>query len=257
LDDARLPETMRAFTIPAMDVARAKVSAPDIGTALGIGYGELDKWRKEHPEWESRGICEVEVFRSEPPAWMEFEKWDGVRKKEMFRDIREAKAFQTEFEIFKMPACRVIGKERSLPLHGEDPLPAQSIWEELMKLGNLERLGVLPQVVPDSNFGWTCDYVAETDCFGYLASVVTPAGTPVPEGFQFRDVPETLVAVGKWGDEIGDIVERLKARDFEAAWGVAGCGWNAELYLKMELENPPPTGNKVGCRWVVPCKRKE
>ena len=126
-----------------------------------------------------------------------------------------------------------------------------------MKSGDWEKLRALPQVVPDSDFGWTCDYVAETDCFSYLCSAVTPAGTLVPEGFQFRDAPETLAAVGKWGDEIEDIVERLKGMGFEAAWGAAGCGWNAELYLKTELENPPPNGNKAGCRLVVPCKRIE
>jgi len=99
--------------------------------------------------------------------------------------------------------------------------------------------------------------VAATDTFSYLAGVLASAETPVPEGFQFRDVPETLAAVGAWGDEIGGIVGRLKELGFETAWGVAGCGWNAEMYFGAEMENLPPNGNKQGCRWVVPCRRVE
>ena len=76
------PETMRHFTIPAGDVARARVSAPDGDTALGIGYVEMSKWRADHPEWEDAGVGETEVYVDESPGWVEFEKWDFVKRRE-------------------------------------------------------------------------------------------------------------------------------------------------------------------------------
>jgi len=174
VEEGKLPETMRGFTIPPTDVARIKVSHPNGDAALGIGYVELSKWLKNHPEWEDCGIGETEVYVSETPEWVEFEKWSFVKRKEekkeapkteVFRPLSEAKAFQKEFEIFKMPASRVIGKEKSLPLHGEEPLPARPLWEALMKSGDWGKLKRLPHVVAGSDFGWTCDYVAATDTF--------------------------------------------------------------------------------------------
>ena len=173
------------------------------------------------------------------------------------RNISEIKAFQADFEICVMPAARIIGKELSSPLNvsAERPNPVPEFWEKLVESDDWKTIKSLPHVVPDSSFGWTCDYVAADDTFSYICSVLTPAGTPVPDGFQFRDAPQTLVAVGKWGDEISDITERLQTMGYEPAWGDAGCGWNTELYFLAELDNPPPDGNKVGCRWLVPCKK--
>jgi len=171
----------------------------------------------------------------------------------VFRDIREARAFQ-DFEIFTLPASRIIGKEVIAPLnHGKNPVPA--VWETFTQTDEWKNLLALPRVIPGASIGWTCDYVAATDTFSYLVAMHTPAGTPVPEGMQFRDAPQTLVAMGKWGEEINGIVKRLKKMGFATAWGDPGCGWNAELYFIEELENPPPKPNRASCRNVVPCKK--
>jgi predicted transcriptional regulator YdeE len=247
-----LPESLYAVFI---EQKRGTVGSPQ-----GYAY----KWLKANLDTyqpNEKVAGDFELYRNlvDTQPDQEAEIWIPIKLKNAFRDIAEAKAAQKELEIFKMPACRVIGKEASLPLHGEDPMPAHPLWEACMKSGDWKMLMALPQVIKekDSCLGWTCDYVAATDTFSYLVSALTPAGTPVPEGCQFRDVPETLVAVGAWGDEIGDIAGRLKDMGLEAAWGVAGCGWNAELYFFTEQENPPPNGNKVGCRWMVPCKRAQ
>jgi len=232
------------------------------GTMGGPG-GKAYQWLRGSSVYTHNAAVpgDFEVFQNmaETAPDQQAEIMIPIAFKTAFRGINEMKAHHKEFEIFKVPASRLIGKEKSLPLHGAGPLPARPFWEECFASEEWEKtIRVLPQVIPESNFGWTCDYVPATDTFSYLCSVLTPAGTPVPEGWQFRDVPETLAAVGLWGDRLmEDVVPKLQAMGFEPAWGDAGCGWNAELYLhKEKVEDQPPDGNAQGCRWVVPCKKR-
>ena len=178
----------------------------------------------------------------------------------LFRDISEIEPFQKVFEIFIMPPAIVIGKEVSLPLHGKKPLPASSHWDQIIKTEAWKTLKALPHVIKKSSCGWTCDYVSETDTFSYILSILAPAGTTVPVGFQYRNVPQTMVAVGLWGDTMNKVIERMKKMGFVTSWyDNPGLGWNTELYLSDEQENPPekPKPNKEGCRWMVPCKMSE
>lgn len=82
IEESQLPKTTKIFTIPVGEIIRIRVSAPNFDTAIGIAYVELDQWEKNNPEWEGRGIGEIEVYANESPSWVEFEKWDCVKKKE-------------------------------------------------------------------------------------------------------------------------------------------------------------------------------
>jgi len=81
MEEWQLPETTRIFTIPSGDIARIRVSAPNVDTAIGIAYVELDQWHKNNPEWEGSGIGEIEVYANETPSWVNFEKWDCIKRK--------------------------------------------------------------------------------------------------------------------------------------------------------------------------------
>ncbi|MEN6313861.1 MAG: hypothetical protein ABFD25_06400 [Clostridiaceae bacterium] len=164
-----------------------------------------------------------------------------------YRSITEVKAFSKQFEIYKMPASRVIGKA-FIHHPGQNAVPfveeslASSEWPIILNL---------PRVISDADCGWTCEYLPETDSFTYIVSVLTPAQTPVPDGCQYRDVPETLVAFGLRGENM-DLV-RAKMED----WGYTtnhespGCCWNAEFYFEEECKMYPGENNE---HWIMPCK---
>ncbi|MDR0286973.1 MAG: GyrI-like domain-containing protein [Clostridiales bacterium] len=82
INESLLPETTHIFTIPTGVIVRIKVSAPNFDTAIGIAYVELDQWRKNNPEWEGSDVGEIELYVDESPSWVEFEKWDCIRKKQ-------------------------------------------------------------------------------------------------------------------------------------------------------------------------------
>ncbi len=171
------------------------------------------------------------------------------------RPVQAIRAFDDVLEIFSMPDARVIGKEITVPLHKENPVPAYV--QGLSQTEDWHTIRNLPKLVPQASFGWTCDYVAETDSFSYLVAGLTPAGTLVPDGFSHRDIAATLVARGGYGQSIESIVKKLEDIGYTTNWNAPGCGWNAEMYLLPEEENPPIKGCKEDWHWLVPCKRKE
>ncbi len=87
-----------------------------------------------------------------------------------------------------------------------------------------------------------------------MPAVISPADTPVPEGWDYRDLPASYVAKGAYGDEVGDVVAKLKVHGYHTCY--TDLGWNAELYFYEEEANPP----KQDCspfRWLVPCRKAE
>lgn len=102
-------------------------------------------------------------------------------------------------------------------------------------------------------YGWTCDYDAETDTFIYIVCVLTPADTPVPDRFIYRDIPETLCAKGIYGESMSETLDRINANGYTTNW--EPYGWNAELYIQAEEENPPKQVD-TPWHWIVPVKEK-
>lgn len=159
------------------------------------------------------------------------------------------KPFETEFKMYHLPAVRIIGKE--IRNGGSIGNTAPQLWGEMYGSGAMEQLKALPSVIEGCTFGWTCEYDAASDTFVYIVCVMTPAGTPVPEGMVYRDIPETDCAVGLYGESVPETVARANAAGYTTNW--EPYGWNAELYLQAEEEDPP----KQGCtpwRWLVPVK---
>jgi hypothetical protein len=179
-----------------------------------------------------------------------------------YRDISQLEPFQKNFEIFLLPPSIVIGKEISVPCHGKKPISPHTFWKNTIPTEDWKNAKRLPHVIKNTSCGWTCDYVPQTDSFTYIISIVAPAGTPVPSGFIYRNVPQTTVAVGLWGDSLNKVIGRMKKLGFVTSWyDDPGLGWNTELYLADEQsnENVDLSGKpKVGrCRWMVPCKKED
>ena len=162
----------------------------------------------------------------------------------------EIKAFEDNVEIFRLPKARVIGKE--IRNGGSIGNTAPALWNEVYASGQMEVLMRLPHILNNSTYGWTCDYDAETDTFIYIVCVLTPADTPVPEGFIFRDIPETLCAKGLYGESMAETIGRIHENGYTTNW--EPYGWNAELYIQEEEENPPKPVD-TPWHWIVPVRK--
>ena len=172
-----------------------------------------------------------------------------------YRHISEIQPMQEALEIFRLPACRVIGIERTYKLGGKEQHAAAPQWARVTDSEIWKTICALPRVLPDACFGWTCDCIPKKrKRFCYYVATLTPADTPVPEGCQFRDIPATLVAAGRWDEPMHQVLENMKPLGFATHWDDAGCGWNAELYLDEEEGFPTPNGQEW--RWLIPCKEE-
>lgn len=167
------------------------------------------------------------------------------------RSFSDIKAFENDFEVFHLPKSRIIGKE--IRNGGALGNTAPALWDEVFSSGVHSILTSMPHILEGSLYGWTCEYDGETDTFVYLVCALTPADTPAPDGFVYRDIPETAVAKGKYGESVPQTIKRAKAMGYETNW--EPYGWNAELYLQAEEDNPPKPAD-MPWHWLVPVKKK-
>lgn len=165
------------------------------------------------------------------------------------KNISEIKSFVDEQEIFIMPETRIIGIEARCKLHaGNDDVMA--LWNSF---GDAEAatLKSLPKVIPNALLAWTGSCPEGSDTYSYIISAACPAGTAVPDGFSYRDIPASYVAKGEYGDSINDVIKKFTPNGFMTYY--TDLGWNAELYLDDEEENPPKKDCPQPFRWLVPC----
>ena len=162
------------------------------------------------------------------------------------RKIHEIQPFEDPFELFEMPAVRIIGKEARCG--GKLGNTAPKLAEETLKSDSWNQLKHLPLILKDS-LGLTCDHDEETNTFSYLVAVMTQENTEVPEGFTYRDLPATVCAKGRFGESISKTIKRAEELGYTTNWGP--YPWNAEIYIKEECAQPP----KKNCEpnhWLVP-----
>ena len=168
------------------------------------------------------------------------------------KNINEMKSFVNEQEIFIMPDVRIIGIEGRCKLHtGNNDVVA--VWQRFNDTVTA-KLEKLPRAIPKALLGWTGDCPEGSDYYSYIISIVCPAETPVPDGLVYRDLPASYVAKGEYGDDIGGVISKFTSNGFKTCY--TDLGWNAELYLDDEEENPP----KENCspfRWLVPCAKTD
>ncbi|WP_167957072.1 effector binding domain-containing protein [Anaerosporobacter faecicola] len=165
------------------------------------------------------------------------------------KEIVEIKPFTTEFELVHLPACRIIGKE--IRNGGKLGNTAPKLWDEVYSTNVHSVLEKLPHLISKDLFGWTCEYDSETDTFIYIVCALTPMDTKVPDGFTYRDIPETICAKGLYGEDVGQTLQRAEKVGYQANWEKPGCGWNAEMYFHEEEENPPME-SATQWHWLIP-----
>lgn len=144
-------------------------------------------------------------------------------------------AFLEKIEFISLPDVRIIGREAACSLDPTAGNPVPELWGSSFADGTIQRLKELPLAVPDCTIGWMGDVNGQN--YRYIAGVIASAGTPVPEGMQYRDLPACQLAKGYIHGNLqnGDIY--VNAHELTLA-GIAAkqikydysFGWSAEIY---------------------------
>ena len=164
------------------------------------------------------------------------------------KDISELTENVKEQEIFFMPDVRIIGRAYICTFAADNAGESlhDDYWNEFFTLKS--KMDRLPRIIKNSMVCWTGDSPKGSDRYTYMPGIICPAGTPVPDGLDFRDLPASFVAKGVYGDEVNDVIHKFIPLGFTTCYTY--LGWNAKLFLgddeAKKHENTP-------CRWLVPC----
>lgn len=160
-----------------------------------------------------------------------------------------------KIEFIELPAVRMIG----IPVingQGENPVPA--LWEKCFRERTFTELENSNPVV-DYYIGWMGEYNSAAGTFTYIAGMIMPTGTKVPDGFDYRDLAPCLVGNGFINGDFanGDVfchshdltVSGIKENGYEPDYSY---GWSAEVYAKdLSFDAEEGTIN-----YFCPCKIK-
>lgn len=136
------------------------------------------------------------------------------------------------FRVFEMPAVRFIGKSMRDTLHS-DPNPIPAFWTEYFANGYHLVTDALPHVIPN-RLAHFFDYSSDTQQYTYMICVACPAGTPVPEGYAYRDAPAAFICYGVTNDEGGDPYAEGEVQEELKKLGFSLLGPLCEFYPDLE-----------------------
>lgn len=163
-------------------------------------------------------------------------------------------SFNGENGIFEMPPARFIGiRHNHMPgKKGRKQLGDFLSYTFQSKTWNDVVLN-LPNMICGEASDFTCEYVPETDSFSFIVGVFSPAGTSVPEGLDYREVPATLVWVWKKEDGKDGLNElnKLSNDEYRTNFDAPGFPWQAFLRadtyavlpIKMKEKQSPESYN--------------
>jgi len=239
----------RRLTLCAFDLQKNKSKVIDI--ALKYGYDSHTSFTRAFRDFHgispSKARNKGVVFNIYPKLTFQPQNLNKQRSGNKV-------AVLGKIEFIKLPAVRMIGK-KVINGGGENPVPG--LWQKCFEENTLDVLEYNMPVV-EYYIGWMGEYDNETGKFTYIAGMLMPAGTPVPDGFDYRDLPPCLVGNGYINGDfangdvfrhsheltVGGIVENGYAPDYS-------YGWSAEAYAKdLSFEAEEGTIN-----YFCPCKK--
>lgn len=160
------------------------------------------------------------------------------------------------FQIRPLPALRVIGKAVYPKMDmKENPIPA--FWDQCFADGTFKTLTDLPAEHIDKDYvGFMCEWDGKVT-FTYICGMLLAAGTPVPDGFIYKDIPASTVAVG-WiqGPEKDNYQaahamtqQELEKRGYQCD---NAAGWCMEYYNCPRFTQKQPNGDVI-LDYYIPC----
>lgn len=160
-------------------------------------------------------------------------------------------------QINGLPEVRIMGKA-IYPImdNNENPIPA--FWGKCFNDGTFKKLEELKEHHIDSSYvGWMGDWDTSTGKFTYICGMLMKPGTPIPEGFIYRDVPASTVAIG-WIQGLEEDVYSaaheltLKAMEEEGYKIDESASWCMELYNCPRFTEPDENGEVI-LDYYIPC----
>ena len=164
-------------------------------------------------------------------------------------------------QINELSKMRIIGKIVRPNLDMEDnPIPA--LWGQCFNDGTFSILDELTEHHIDSSYvGWMSDWNNDDGRFTYLCGMLMKPETPVPEGFVYRDIAASTVAIG-WiqglEKETYPVAHEFtqKAMDEHGYKEDEDALWCMELYNCPRFTKPMENGDII-LDYYIPCKKKD
>ena len=251
LTDITLSEYIRRrrLTLSAFELQQNRLKVIDI--AQKYGYDSHASFTRAFKDYHgispTQARSKKAVFNIYPRLTFQTQNFDLERG-------RSKMAVLGKIEFFELPSVRMIGI-KVMNGGGENPVPA--LWDKCFKENAFQ---VLAEGSPVVNYwvGWMGEYNPATGQFAYLAGMLMPAGTKVPEGFDYRDLPPCLIGNGFVNGDfangdvythshdltVGGIVQNGYEPDYT-------YGWSAEAYaLDLSFDAEEGTIN-----YLCPCKK--
>ena len=251
LTDTAITEYIRRrrLTLSAFELLHTKLKVIDI--ALKYGYDSHASFARAFREFH--GIAPSEA-RQKGIVFHIYPKLTFQTQNLMKERSGSKMAVLGMLELIELPAVRMIG----IPVTnggGDNPVPA--LWEKCFKEKTLEVLEQGSPVV-DYYIGWMGEFNLVNETFTYIAGMLMPAGTRVPEGFDFREIKPCLVSNGyiNGSFENGDVfshsheltVGGMTEQGYEPDYSQ---GWSAEAYDRdLSFDAEEGTIN-----YFCPCKK--
>lgn len=170
------------------------------------------------------------------------------------------------FEVWRFPAARLIGKQVRMDINSGPDNPAVAMWRSMWQDGSMELLNSLPCLLtkdPDT-VGWRGDFNSQDNTFTYIAGVLAKEGAEVPEGFVFRDLAECEMGIGwiQGREEGADLYAEahdkfsLAMREKGYEYDYAAGAYEMEYYSYKRFGVPRYIGNKLLILdYYAPCKK--
>lgn len=163
-------------------------------------------------------------------------------------------AILDKIEFLELPAVRMIGKK---VINGGEENPVSALWEKCFQENTFDLLECSLSVV-DYYLGWMGEYNSGTGTFTYIAGMLMPACTEVPDGFDYRDLPSCSVGNGYVNGDFANVEVYRHSHDLTVGGIIKNgyepdysYGWSAEAYAKdLSFDAEEGTIN-----YFCPCKK--
>ena len=166
-------------------------------------------------------------------------------------------AILKKLEFMKLNACRFIGKSvYATPGSSE----IGGLWGDcekiFMAIDHLKEYAT-DEIHNAALITWD-KYEEQNKLMGYTIGKFMKMDTPVPEGLDFIDLPDTFVAKGWIEGEFDDVISNAEALTKEAAkkqneYTLTSWEFMAEVYTK---EPTPEDGENYVLGYYIACKEK-
>jgi predicted transcriptional regulator YdeE len=168
------------------------------------------------------------------------------------------------FQVVPFTPARVIGKTVRVNVDaGLNDNTITDLWAQMARDGSMPALLALNP--SGDTVGWMGDFTPGAPQYTYLAGVLVPPDTPVPEGYEARDLEACDMAVASIqqidGDAGGDMMARASGHTSAAAkahgyeYDPSHGLFEMEVYSQERFRGPVERGEAPTLDFYSPCRK--